>query len=68
MSERTMPTYCYEGQVVYVKQGDDWIKTKVTLSCGVVGRVENQIRGISGWRYLHEMRIDKPTTIVDGSG
>jgi len=67
MTERVMPTYVNDGQIVYVEEGGDWIKAKVSCACGVMARVENEVRGISEkWFYLHEMRIEKATTIVDG--
>lgn len=52
------PEFCYEGQVVYVRQCGNWIKAVVSVAAGDMARVVNEVRGIAKWSSLRALRIE----------
>ncbi len=59
------PSYCDEGQSVFVAKGNRWVRTRITTACGVHGRVVNEDLGIDRWLHIGDMRVTKEFTAKD---
>lgn len=59
------PSYCDEGQSVYVEKNNRWRPAKVIAAHGHHGRVVNEELGIDRLSHIGDMRIVKPFTPKD---
>lgn len=59
------PSFCDNGQIVFVEKGNRWRRAKVVAAHGNHGRVVNEKIGIDRLSHIGDMRVVKPFAAED---